>query len=130
MSDLRQVDTSRRTLRVLVVDDDPGVRRLLATALELDGHTVETAADGVDALRVTPVFDPDVIVLDIMMPVLDGLTTLGRLPRVGGRPAVVMLSARTGDLDRRAARALGAADYVPKPFDVGELVDRVVAVAP
>ena len=108
--------------RVLVVDDDPAIRDILMTALGAEGHQVRTAADGLDALGVLRGWRPDVILLDLMMPVMDGWTfraeQLGRA-EAADIPVVVLYEAA-----RRAA-ALDAVSYLSKPFDLDRLLETV-----
>ena len=111
--------------RVLVVDDDASIRRLLDVTLRTEGLEVETATDGHDGLRRALSDPPDVVVLDVMMPGLDGWGVAERLaadPRTTDVP-VVFLSARTQDADVARGRELGAAAYLTKPFDVFDLCE-------
>jgi DNA-binding response OmpR family regulator len=116
--------------RVLVVDDDPVIVRLLEVNLRLEGYEVATASRGEEALERAAAFHPDVILLDVMMPGLDGWETcrlLRELPEFAETP-VVFLSARAQDDDRSKGMNLGRVDYVTKPFDpvkLMELVDRL-----
>jgi len=112
--------------RVLVVDDDPSIRELLSTALEDDGYEVMPAANGQDALSVCERWRPDVIVLDLMMPVMDGWTFAKRLRERHEIP-IVVLSAAT-DLQRHAS-TVGAAEVVGKPFDLDQLLPKVARAA-
>jgi len=111
--------------RVLVVDDDASIRTLLEVSLRTEGLEVDTARDGRDGLEQALVDPPDVVVLDVMMPELDGWGVaegLAANPRTAGVP-VVFLSARAQDADVARGRALGAAAYVTKPFDVFDLCE-------
>ena len=113
--------------RVLVVDDDASIRRLLEVTFRTEGLDVETARDGRDGLARALSDPPDVVVLDVMMPELDGWEVAERLaadPRTATVP-VVFLSARTQDADVTRGRELGAAAYVTKPFDVFDLCELV-----
>jgi CheY-like chemotaxis protein len=112
--------------RVLVVDDDPSIRELLSTALEDDGYEVVPARNGEDALSVCERWRPDVIVLDLMMPVMDGWTFAKRLHETDDIPIVVLSAAN--DLERHA-KALGATDVVGKPFDLDQLLPKVARAA-
>ena len=112
--------------RVLVVDDDADIRELLISVLSDDGYEAESACNGRDALEVLDRWPADVIVLDLMMPVMDGWTFAQRLKEKWSIPFVV-LSAAT-DVGRHAEQ-MGAADVVPKPFDIEQLlpcIERVV----
>ncbi|HEY3240297.1 MAG TPA: response regulator [Acidimicrobiia bacterium] len=109
-----------------MADDDPSVRNLVVLALELEGFTVLAAADGREALEMACLHHPAAVILDAVMPHLNGMEVSRRLRLELGRgPAVVMLTGRTDVADRVAAFAAGADDYVVKPVRVTELVDRV-----
>lgn len=113
--------------RVLVVDDDAVIRELLRVTLVTEGLTVETARDGQEGLAQALVEPPDCIVLDVMMPGLDGFGVAERLlqdERTRHVP-IVFLTARTQDADLARGRRLGAAAYVTKPFDVADIADLV-----
>lgn len=113
---------------VLVVDDDPTVREVVATYLRRDGLEVLEAADGPTALAADADATPDLVVLDLMLPGLDGLEVFRRMrARRGGVP-VVMLTARGDEADRVLGLEVGADDYVAKPFSPRELVLRVQAL--
>ncbi|HEV8536589.1 MAG TPA: response regulator [Candidatus Limnocylindria bacterium] len=114
--------------RVLVVDDDPDIRELLFTALEDDGFEVVPAANGQEALAIIRTFRPDVIVLDLMMPVMDGWQFASELRARGdGEIPIVLLSAAR-DL-RTHAKTLSAAEIIEKPFDLSELLPKIARVA-
>jgi len=113
--------------RVLVVDDEPMVREVLARYLERDGFTVDLAVDGVDALQHLESVGADLVVLDLMLPRLDGFEVLRRLRSRVGTP-VIMLTARGDQIDRIVGLEVGADDYVIKPFSPREVVARVRAV--
>jgi len=108
--------------RVLVVDDDASIRELLSTVLEDDGYEVVPAANGEDALAVCARWRPDVIVLDLMMPVMDGWTFAKRLRERDDIPIVVLSAAN--DLDRHA-KSVGAREVIGKPFDLDQLIPKV-----
>lgn len=112
--------------RVLVVDDEPTLRHTVRAYLEADGYEVRTAADGAEALRTFATFPPDVLVLDIMLPEVDGLEVLRRL-RQTSDVYVIMLTARADETDKVVGLTLGADDYVTKPFSPRELAARVKA---
>jgi DNA-binding response OmpR family regulator len=109
---------------ILVVDDDPKIVRLVRTYLERDGYRVIEAADGAAALRAIARHDPALVVLDLMLPVVDGLSVLEAVRRRGRTP-VIILSARGTTADRIEGLSVGADDYLPKPFSPAELVVRV-----
>ena len=113
--------------RVLVVDDDPVIVRLLEVNLRLEGYEVETASRGEEAVERALATDPALVLLDVMMPGLDGWETCRRLrqePRFEHTP-VVFLSARAQDDDRSKGLALGSVSYVTKPFDPSRLMELV-----
>ncbi len=113
--------------RVLVVDDDAKTVELVKLYLNRDGYRVLTAYDGVEALRLAREGHPDLIVLDLMLPGMDGLEICRRLREESDVP-IIMLTARTTENDRLAGLDLGADDYVTKPFSPRELAARVRAV--
>jgi DNA-binding response OmpR family regulator len=113
--------------RVLVVDDEPTVREVVAGYLRRDGHEVSEAADGTTALELVDRDHPDLIVLDMMLPGVNGLDVLRRVRTTSDVP-VIMLTARSEESDRVAGLELGADDYVVKPFSPRELAARVNGV--
>ena len=113
--------------RVLVVDDDPQLLRALRITLRADGHDVVTAPDGTTALREAAAAHPDVVVLDLGLPDLDGTEVLAGLRPWFGGP-VLVLSARADSRDKVDALDAGADDYVTKPFDMAELLARLRAL--
>jgi DNA-binding response OmpR family regulator len=113
--------------KVLVVDDDVKTVELVRLYLDRDGYQVLTAYDGVEALRLARESYPDLIVLDLMLPDVDGLEVCRTLRRESDVP-IIMLTARTTDQDKLAGLELGADDYVTKPFSPKELAARVRAV--
>jgi two-component system alkaline phosphatase synthesis response regulator PhoP len=113
--------------KILVVDDDPNTARLVRLYLQRDGHTVSTASDGVEAVKLARERRPDLIVLDIMMPKMDGIEVCRVLRQESDVP-IIMLTARTTDEDKLRGLDTGADDYVTKPFSPGELAARVRAV--
>ena len=115
-------------LRVLVVDDEASLCELLATVLRYEGWQVETARGGHAALRVARSLDPDVVVLDMMMPDLDGLAVLRRLRGYKPMVPVLFLTARDAVEDRVAGLTAGGDDYVTKPFSLEEVVARLRAL--
>ena len=119
--------TGGATGRVLVVDDDLTVRDVVRRYLERDGHTVTVAGDGETALRLAAGAEPDLVVLDLMLPGIDGLEVCRRLQEHSAVP-VVMLTALGEESDRIAGLQLGADDYVTKPFSPAELALRVGSV--
>jgi two-component system, OmpR family, response regulator len=115
------------TMRILAVEDEPRLLRNLAKALREEGYAVDTAEDGEDGLFKAESSDYDLIVLDVMLPKLDGWELLGRLRKSKTTP-VLMLTARDGHADRVRGLDSGADDYLVKPFDLGELLARVRAL--
>lgn len=114
--------------RILVVDDEPAVRESLTTSLEFEGYRVAGAADGVAALEEAERTPPDLVVLDVLMPRMDGLTACRRLRAKGAMMPVLMLTARDMVGDRVTGLDAGADDYLVKPFELDELLARVRAL--
>jgi DNA-binding response OmpR family regulator len=114
--------------RILVVDDEPHIREIVRSYLAREGHEVIAAGDGDSALAEAEANQPDLIVLDVMLPGRTGFEILRELRHRGQRVAVVMLTARDDVIDRVAGLEIGADDYVTKPFEPRELVARVGAV--
>ncbi|QKV97725.1 response regulator transcription factor [Streptomyces sp. NA02950] len=112
-------------VRVLVVDDESALADLLAMALRYEGWEVRTAGDGAEAIRTTRELRPDAVVLDIMLPDMDGLAVLGRLRRELPDVPVLFLTARDAVEDRIAGLTAGGDDYVTKPFSLEEVVARL-----
>ena len=113
---------------ILVVEDDKGVRESLSRALRYEGYEVEAAPDGIEAMQVLDKVAPDVIVLDVMMPVMDGLEVCRRIRARGNTTPILMLTARHEVTDRVAGLDAGADDYVVKPFALDELFARIRAL--
>jgi DNA-binding response OmpR family regulator len=113
--------------RILVVEDEPMVAEVVERYLHRDGYTVRRVQDGAQALAAVDQFQPDLIVLDVMLPGLDGLEVCRRVRARSDTP-VIMLTARGEELDKLLGLGLGADDYVTKPFSPPELVARVKAV--
>ncbi|WP_424888170.1 response regulator transcription factor [Streptomyces sp. XH2] len=112
-------------IKILVVDDEASLAELLRLALRYEGWDVRSAADGAEALRVARDFGPDAVVLDMMLPDLDGLTVLGRLRRERPDVPVLFLTAKDSVEDRIAGLTAGGDDYVTKPFSLEEVVARL-----
>jgi two-component system response regulator MprA len=115
-------------MAVLVVDDERTIREAVARALRMHGYDVALAADGDQALQTVAVLRPEVIVLDLMMPRVDGVEVCKRLRASGARVPVLMLTARDAVADRVAGLEAGADDYLVKPFALDELIARVRAL--
>ncbi len=114
--------------RILLVEDDLSIARLVQMYLEQRGISVHCAHDGPSGLRAVGEFHPAVVVLDIMLPGMDGVGILKRLRREGNRVPVIMLTARDTPMDKIHSLNLGADDYLAKPFDLGELLARIGAL--
>jgi two-component system response regulator MprA len=114
--------------KVLVADDDRAIRTSLVRALELEGYSVVAVPDGASALDAARTEPPDVLVLDVMMPGVDGLTVCRVLRAERDRTPILMLTARTETSDRVAGLDAGADDYLPKPFELDELLARLRAL--
>ena len=115
-------------MKVLVVDDDAAVRNSLDRALRLNGYEVALAVDGVDALNQVNTGEPDAMVLDVLMPNMDGLEVCRRLRSFGDQTPILMLTAQDGVTERVAGLDAGADDYLPKPFALDELLARLRAL--
>jgi len=114
--------------RLLVVEDEPSIRDLLATSLRFAGFEVATAEDGTSALGLAESFNPDLLVLDVMLPDVDGFEVTRRLRSRGGRHPVVFLTARDATTDKVQGLTVGGDDYVTKPFSLEEVIARIRAV--
>lgn len=114
-------------MRILIVEDEPRLLRSLAKALREEGYAVDTAEDGDDGLFKAQSCDYDALVLDVMLPKLDGWQLLERLRKARQTP-VLMLTARDGTSDRVRGLDTGADDYLVKPFDLDELLARLRAL--
>ena len=114
--------------RLLIAEDDRAVRESLARALGLEGYDVVAAGNGAQALELAKTGAPDVVVLDVSMPIVDGLTVCKVLRADGNRVPVLMLTARTETRDRVSGLDAGADDYLPKPFELEELLARLRAL--
>jgi two-component system response regulator MprA len=114
--------------RVVVVDDDEALRHAVRRALRLEGYEVDLAGDGAQALAQLAVMKADLVVLDVLMPVLDGITVCRRLRESGDRTPVLILTARDAVSDRVGGLDAGADDYLTKPFALEELLARIRAL--
>ncbi|WP_221327574.1 response regulator transcription factor [Actinoplanes sp. L3-i22] len=121
-------DTSARATRVLVVDDEPNISALLSQTLRLVAFDVRVAETGHSALVAVAEFEPDLIVLDVMLPDVDGFEVARRLRAAGSRTPVLFLTARDAVEDRILGLSAGADDYVTKPFSLEEVVLRIRAI--
>lgn len=111
--------------QVLIADDDRAIREALVRALNLEGYAVTSVNDGAKALEAVKAETPDVLILDLMMPVIDGMTVCRVLRAEKNRVPILMLTARTETSDRVAGLDAGADDYLPKPFALDELLARL-----
>ncbi|MDN4477958.1 response regulator transcription factor [Demequina lignilytica] len=115
--------------RILVVDDEDNLRTMLCAALRYEGYDVSQAADGQEGLKAARETRPDLIILDVMMPGLDGFAVCRRLRESGDRTPIIFLTARDSSKDKVEGLTIGADDYLQKPFNLDELVARVEAVS-
>ncbi|MEU9970288.1 response regulator transcription factor [Streptomyces samsunensis] len=121
-------DHGDQPARILIVDDEPAVREALHRSLVFEGYATETAVDGLDALAKVGSYDPELIVLDVLMPRMDGLTAARRLRATGVTLPILMLTARDTVGDRVTGLDAGADDYLVKPFELDELLARIRAL--
>jgi two-component system OmpR family response regulator len=119
---------SKDGARVLVVDDEPNITELVAMALRYEGFTVKTAATGRGAVTAVSQFSPALVILDVMLPDIDGLEVLKRLNATGHKVPIIFLTAKDATEDKVHGLTVGGDDYVTKPFSVEELVARVRVV--
>jgi len=113
--------------RILVVDDEPSILKLITAYLESEGYDFLTAKDGISALKAVKSYRPDIIILDVMLPGIDGIEVLGQLRRESDA-YVIMLTARSEETDKIIGLSVGADDYLTKPFSPRELMARIKAV--
>src|SRR3954447_86267 len=130
LTEVKPVTEPARTAeaRLLVADDDPNILELLSASLRFAGFEVATAKDGGEALRVAKKFQPDLVILDVMMPGLDGFDVVRRMRSDGQRIPVLFLTAKDGTDDKVTGLTLGGDDYVTKPFSLEEVIARIRAV--
>ncbi|MEV4924925.1 response regulator transcription factor [Streptomyces roseoverticillatus] len=121
-------DHGDQPARILIVDDEPAVREALRRSLAFEGYATELAVDGLDAITKTAAYDPELIVLDVLMPRMDGLTAARRLRASGVTVPILMLTARDTVGDRVTGLDAGADDYLVKPFELDELLARIRAL--
>jgi two-component system OmpR family response regulator len=114
--------------RLLVVDDEPNIVELLSASLRFAGFEVATAPNGTEAVQAARTFRPDLVVLDVMMPDMDGFAVARRLREGGARVPILFLTARDATADKVTGLTLGGDDYVTKPFSLEEVVARIRAV--
>jgi two-component system, OmpR family, response regulator MprA len=123
-----EAPTETPSARVLVVEDDEAIADVLRRSLRAEGHEVQSAGDGAEALTVAEQFAPDLVVLDLGLPRLDGIEVLRRLRADSSDVPVLILTARTETDDRVEGLDSGADDYLPKPFERAELLARIRAL--
>ncbi len=114
-------------MRILIVDDEENLRHNVQAYLEQEGYVTSTASDGPSALKAARIFHPDLIVLDIMLPGMDGLEVLRRL-RQESEVYVLLLTAKADETDKVVGLTVGADDYMTKPFSPRELTARIKAI--
>ena len=127
MFDIFGLRKKPRKTRILVVDDEPNIVQTLKDRLEMNEYTVETASNGEEGLRIAKEKSPDMILLDVIMPIMDGHEMLEKLRRSewGRETSVIMLTARSQAQDIARARACNIDDYIIKPFDLSELLEKI-----
>jgi two-component system, OmpR family, alkaline phosphatase synthesis response regulator PhoP len=113
-------------VKILVIDDEPSIVNLVSAYLKPEGYEVLTASDGISGLKSARAFKPDLVILDIMLPGMDGIELLSRLRRES-QVYVILLTAKTEEIDKVVGLSVGADDYVTKPFSPRELTARVKA---
>ncbi|MEU6933772.1 response regulator transcription factor [Streptomyces sp. NPDC046385] len=123
-----QQNEAERAERILIVDDEPAVREALRRSLAFEGYATEDAVDGLDALAKMNTYAPDLVVLDVQMPRMDGLTAARRIRASGSTVPILMLTARDTVGDRVTGLDAGADDYLVKPFELDELFARIRAL--
>src|SRR5436853_5208638 len=116
-----------KNMKILVIEDEANIAQILRLYLEQTGYTVLTASDGVAGLELHAREHPDLVILDLMLPALDGMEVCRRI-RAWANTPILMLTARQGEEDRIAGLELGADDYLVKPFSPSEVVSRVKAI--
>ena len=121
-------DSATHEAKLLVVDDEPNILELLSASLRFAGFEVATASDGREAVATAKAFRPDLMVLDVMMPEMDGFEVVRRLRQDGVRSPVVFLTARDSTEDKVTGLTLGGDDYITKPFSLEEVIARIRAV--
>ena len=114
--------------KLLVIDDDPNICDLLKFYFENEGYEVKTANDGIEGLSYFKMYEPDLVLLDIMMPGIDGFTVCKTLRSKSSALGIIMLSAKSQEMDKVSGLMLGADDYITKPFSPSELIARIDAI--
>jgi len=119
------INVSKDGARVLVVDDEPNITELVAMALRYEGFTVKTAATGRGALSAVSQFSPSLVILDVMLPDIDGIEVLKRLNSAGAKVPIIFLTAKDATEDKVHGLTIGGDDYVTKPFSIEEVLARL-----
>lgn len=114
--------------KILIIEDEPGIQLSLQDEFESEGYVVYTAEDGEEGLEMAKQHGPDLIILDIMLPILDGYEVCKRLRMAGDNTPIIMLTVRDKEIDKVLGLELGADDYVTKPFSLRELMSRAKAI--
>jgi two-component system alkaline phosphatase synthesis response regulator PhoP len=130
MFDFFQLKKKSRRAKILVVDDEPNIVQTLQDRLEMNDYQVVTAANGQAGLEKATSEQPDIVLLDVIMPIMDGLEMLERLRKneATRNMPVIMLTARSQNQDVARANGYGIEDYVVKPFDLSELLEKIEAI--
>jgi two-component system OmpR family response regulator len=116
------------TLKVLVVDDEPNIRDLLSASLRFAGHQVATAANGTDAITMIAETNPDIVLLDVMLPDISGFGVTKKIRGMGIETPILFLTARDDTEDKVTGLTVGGDDYVTKPFSLDEIMARISAI--
>lgn len=116
------------TLKVLVVDDEPNIRDLLSASLRFAGHQVATAANGTDAINMIAETNPDIVLLDVMLPDISGFGVTKKIRGMGIETPILFLTARDDTEDKVTGLTVGGDDYVTKPFSLDEIMARISAI--
>ena len=114
--------------KILIIEDDPGIQMSLEDEFESEGYIVYTADDGEEGLKMAKDKKPDLIILDVMLPILDGYEVCKKLRREGDNTPIIMLTVKDKEIDKVLGLELGADDYVTKPFSLRELLARVKTI--
>lgn len=121
---MKKREQTAMTAKILIIDDEPSIVNLVSAYLKPEGYEIFVASDGISGLKAAKAYKPDLIVLDLMLPGLDGIELLSRLRRESD-VYVILLTARTEETDKIVGLSVGADDYVTKPFSPRELVARI-----
>lgn len=122
---MKELERGEGVAKVLIVDDQMGVRRLLFETFKEDEHEVEMASNGTDAVKLLKTFKPDLILMDMKMPGMNGIETLGQIRAIDRQVGVIMMTAYGDVQNMEQAKELGILNYMSKPFDLFDLRKRV-----